>query len=483
MDINSFLEIEQKYNLYNDKIDGINYWIYSRFLIWNEVLLRSKMNLATAHNLPKKTLSSAASTGFQLIKNSLSVKKIPPQPIDICFMNHSRRVKIDNYYECIYTDALAQIYSNSVVLEHPYQLTHLTPVFTKNLIYIDDIALKGNLFSIAYQKFCKKEYLKLLTKIEEKIKEPIEELEKIYALSINLRQVCRLIAKQILIYKGKYPGFKKLISKINPKLLIEVVHYDMDCMIVNEICREMNIPTIELQHGMMSDHIAYQYAADKEIAQFPQKVFLFSEYWKKCIRLPISNENIIATGFPYFEKRLQCTKKPTIYNDNKINILFISQGTIGKQLSELAISLSTKLDQTKYRIIFKLHPGEIAVWKELYSALQDSAVQVIENTDYTLYDYFLISNIQVGVYSTALNEGMGFGLHTFIYRIEAAECMRKLCESNYAVYVKDAQELSENIQNIVPNHTQTTNFWELNALENMQKEINHYLKANALEGH
>ena len=33
MDINSFLEIEQKYNLYNDKIDGINYWIYSRFLM------------------------------------------------------------------------------------------------------------------------------------------------------------------------------------------------------------------------------------------------------------------------------------------------------------------------------------------------------------------------------------------------------------------------------------------------------------------
>ena len=391
-------------------------------------------------------------------------------------MNHSRRVLNDTFYECIYTDELASHFSDKVVLEHPYQLKHLSPVLTQNLIYTDYIAVRGNLYFILCKRFLRKRYNELISLIEAKTKPALTAIENAYAITLNKDKVYHLIAKQILTYKGKYPCFKKLLSKIHPKILIEVVHYDMDCMIANEIGRELGTVTIELQHGMMSDHIAYSYASDVDIVQFPQKIFLFSEYWKRCIRLPIASENIIATGFPYFEKKKQSLIIPHDFSDGRTNILFLSQGSIGKQLSELAVSLSHKLDADRYRILFKLHPGERAIWKELYGSLIDSDVITLFDDKYSLYDYFNISAVQVGVYSTALYEGLGFGLHTFIYHIGAADCMKDLCSASYASYIEDAAELCDKLNDISSSTVSGKEFWQTNALDNMHSEINKYLK-------
>lgn len=471
MDLKHFLEVEKKYRLYTDSIAGVNYWVYSRFLLWNEIILRQKINFAKAHNLPKQNLFTKGISCCRLLKNAFCRKKLPAASVSICFMNHSRRVKNGSFYECVYTDELAALYSDSVVLEHPYQLTHLTPVPTKHLIYTDSIAIKGNLHYLLYKRFHTKKYENLLKEIENRIRQPLNELEEAYCLTFDRMQVCCLIAKQILIYKGKYPCFQKLISKINPKLLVEVVHYDMDCMIANEICRQRNITTVELQHGMMSGHIAYQYDSDSELCQLPQKIFLFSDYWRSCIHLPIADAGILAVGYPYYEKKRNETQKNNIYSDSKINLLFISQGTIGKQLSELAAELAKKLDTEKYRIVYKLHPGELAIWEDKYPGLRNEAIEVIYKNDFSLYDYFKISSMQIGVYSTALYEGIGFGLPTCIYHIEAADCMENLCSAGFASYVNNADELYQYIQQRTDAPQVLNTLWKSDALKNMQREL------------
>lgn len=87
---------------------------------------------------------------------------------------------------------------------------------------------------------------------------------------------------------------------------MEVVSYSRRCMVVNEIAEEMDIPTVELQHGTMGEeHGAYNFPEGYKIKQFPKYVFLFSEYWINKASIPISQENRKIVGFPYLEKWLQ----------------------------------------------------------------------------------------------------------------------------------------------------------------------------------
>lgn len=92
-------------------------------------------------------------------------------------------------------------------------------------------------------------------------------------------------------------------------MILEVVSYNLDCMIFNEIAYEKKINTIELQHGVMSGSIAYYYPKNVLIKQFPQKVFLFSDYWKNCISVPLEDKNVISVGYPISKSKLKNTKK------------------------------------------------------------------------------------------------------------------------------------------------------------------------------
>ncbi len=48
----------------------------------------------------------------------------------------------------------------------------------------------------------------------------------------------------------------------------------------------------------------------------------------------------------------------------KKQIIFISQGITGKELSKKAVELSD--NNNGYKIIYKLHPGEFAEWDKEY---------------------------------------------------------------------------------------------------------------------
>ena len=151
--------------------------------------------------------------------------------------------------------------------------------------------------------------------------------------------------------------------------------------------------------------------------------------------------------------------------------IFISQGTIGSKLSELAWELSKIIDGEKYRIFFKLHPGEFSVAAERYRDLYKTDVVVISDDRYSLYDYFATSSVQVGVYSTAVFEGLGFGLDTYIYKIEMSGNMKELVDAGYVKYVKDSLELKNNIKISKFESNTQENFWVFNSIGRMKSEI------------
>lgn len=469
-----FNEIEKKYFLYEDSIDGVNYWMYSRWDIWNYLMSLQNPNIGKPQNQPKG-VGFRLKSYVKLLYNLLFGRRIRKKKVDLLFIIHERKVKVNGIYVCKYTDAIRRQYKDYYAFERLYEMGHLKPTDNHNLVYLDRISVNGNINYYTEMMFRRKRYKRLLNEIKRHMIAPVQELEEVFQISISLEYIARLIAQKILICKKKYQEYERVFSKIHPKLVIEVVHYSMDCMIINELAKKRGIRTAELQHGnIFDDHISYQYASEKVIKQLPDEIWLLSEYWKSEIHMPIEEQYLIPVGFPYFEKCIGKYMENCKNERDRKTILFISQGPIGRQLSEFAVSFAKMCSKEKYRIIYKLHPGEVSIWKEQYIELkQCDCIEVIENRDIDLYQLFAESDIQVGVYSTAIYEGIGFGLDTFICDLPYADDMKRLCQEGYAMLVKTPEELLEYVakpRGSTHDMNEQT-FWTKDALSNINKQI------------
>ena len=153
-------------------------------------------------------------------------------------------------------------------------------------------------------------------------------------------------------------------------------------------------------------------------------------------------------GFSYFQEQ---SKKFKNISANDKQILFISQGVIGKYLSALALKAAEKLPD--YNIIYKLHPGEYETWKnydDLVKASKLENVKVIDNSEIELYQLFAQSEYQIGAFSTAIYEGLMFNCKTFILDVPGIEYLNDLIDDGYVYKINDADDLVENLEKFSP---------------------------------
>ena len=162
-------------------------------------------------------------------------------------------------------------------------------------------------------------------------------------------------------------------------------------------------------------------------------------------------------GFPYFEENSKTYIEIAGNKDKETNqkqILFISQGVIGKYLSKLAYELASNLNQNEmeednnkdYTFIYKLHPGEYGTWRENYDYLRKANDEfdnftVIDKSEPPLYELFAKSNYQIGAFSTAIYEGLAFNCKTFIIDVPGVEYLDDLIDKNIVKKVKSSEEL------------------------------------------
>ncbi|RBP58083.1 hypothetical protein DES36_12518 [Alkalibaculum bacchi] len=469
------LQIEEEHDLLSRKINDFYYWGYIRFSI--DSLSRDfKQNNNVMEFMRLKDY-----LGIFLnctIYNPLLLKK---NRKSIIIINHQRRVKNGSYYECIYTDKLAEILEKDVyIMEFLNKGTHLKPTQTKNLLYMDFV----NVFAVIQKHLNKGGNKKIMDQITKEVDFLYKILSSKLDININQSELQNLIAREYYRYHYRKKWLNMILKKLQPKLIIEVVSYEINRMIVNEIAYSKNIPVIELQHGIIGkEHISYNFSMKQKLPFFPTDIFVFSDFWKNTARWPIENESVHVTGFPYIENQIEkygCTSK----NKNTLNILIISQPLYGKVLSELAISLYKELSRynTEFKIIYKLHPEEYMNWEIAYKELSVNRekIEVVCRNEHSIYHYFNICNIQVGAISTALFEGIAFNLKTYILKTRESEIyMQDLVKSNLALLISNANQMIEDLlqlKNKADIDVDINYFWEKDALTNVLLEIDNILK-------
>jgi len=166
----------------------------------------------------------------------------------------------------------------------------------------------------------------------------------------------------------------KVIPRIRNKIaFVHCASYLGSMSILTKILHSAGFKVIEVQHGFVSEeHYAYNYPQscienkNHQCREYlPDYLLMFGDYWGKTI-------------------------------------LIVSQGTVTERMVNIAKKLSRTFSD--YKIIFKLHPGEIP-FKERYSLLENLPnIEIIGN--YNIYELIAKNNIIIGYNSTTLFEAL-----------------------------------------------------------------------------
>ena len=485
--------LEEKYELNHKKIQDCYPWQLIRMYLYYEIT--RKTNVFESAQQSSLSLLDKINSFLPFLKNSILSNPLSgKENVDVLIFDHPRKVIFKDEYQDIYSyflkDTLNENGKSFETIESPYLNNHYR---TKNNIKENHVKFNDRILLGSFIHKTRNRKKVPFTEEEKNLIDSVKsEIESIFKIEIDL---FRIIEDHILNFQYDYEKYIELLQKRNPKAVFLVVAYENKALIA--ACKKMNIEIIELQHGTISPyHLGYSYPentmksdnAIKEIEYFPDKILSFGDYWKNASYYPIESDKIISMGFPYFEENSKTfmqmaedkdnknkdnendnenkdnendnenkdneNKDNENDNENKDNknkqILFISQGVIGKYLSklayEIALNLNDENNDSNYRFIYKLHPGEYGTWRENYEYLIKATnefddFEVIDESQPPLYELFAKSHYQIGAFSTAIYEGLAFNCKTFIIDVPGVEYLDDLIDKNIVKKVKNSEEV------------------------------------------
>jgi hypothetical protein len=424
-----FLRLEAELGLFDLSVDGTPLWERVRFGAGRQVFTNT-LDFGTAHS----SISFDPSDYFQGIaswaKNWFVRNPFLADEHELLFYGHPRRQQLDDgYWWDIYCDPLYQESEFDYYhVEEPYLNDHARPAKTENLGYLDVIEYTSTLL----RKLGLVD-VDIPSTTVERIRDAEAAFATEFAVEVDLLGEVR---RSLNIRQTTRPLYRRLLRRINPSIAFVVVSYGKEPFI--EACQKESVPVVELQHGVINEyHYGYSYPGGREKEMFPDYLFTFGEFWNTAAEFPIPDERVISVGYPHLEQELEKYSEIT----DRGQLVFISQGTVGEELSKVAVELAEN-DSFEKDIVYKLHPGEYDRWREAYPWFVDAGLRVIDGSGPSLYRLFAESDAQVGVSSTALFEGLRFDLDTYVFNLPSAEYSIPLIRVGAAELVESVTELA-----------------------------------------
>ena len=408
--------LEEKYDLLDFEIEGVKVWQSMRMNIYFQLAQETGL-FSLPHT--KFTRKDIIRNSSKILFNCVFYNPLLLKKADILVISHPRTKLVDGEYIDIYThyfiNDLLQSGASLAVLELDYLGKHFSePKSYKKYL---DFKLVFEIVAKFFQRSNADSNEKMLAnKVD-------DEIHQKYGIRINLLAQFMIHTRY---FKNMYFLYSLILKKVKPNKVYLVVSYGKAALI--QAAKDLNIRTIEFQHGTFSQyHLGYSYPKRSlPLAYFPDELYVWSDFWKKLIKFPIADENVKIFGFKYLEL------KKTMYshiNKQKDRVIFLSQGALGDSMAKLLLD---NFDKFKHMDIkYKLHPGEYERWSSYLNLSKLSNypnVEILTNCD--LYSEFAKAEYQVGVFSTAIWEGVEFGCKTILFDLPGIENMKKFIELN-----------------------------------------------------
>lgn len=349
------------------------------------------------------------------------------------FFHSARRAKHeDGFWWDIYCDPIYESCELDYIhMEKPYSMKHWRPPRTDNLRYTDLIIIGSEI-----QKKIGINTPSIPPNTRDKLRQANNRIHEIFEVNIDLvdKTIAALHNRNTRLWM-----YERLLKRINPSVVVVVSSYNQETLI--EACNKCDVTVVEIQHGVIhSSHFGYSYKGARNKVYFPDYLLTWGDFWSNNVDYPISDNKVKSVGFPYLEQNYK--QYMDISPNNQL--LFISQGSVGRKLSKFAIKIN-RHPEFKWNIVYKLHPGEYDRWQSDYPWLKKSDIEVIDNSENSLYELFAGSKAQIGVSSTAIYEGLMFDLETYIFNCKGTRVVTPLIEEGVATTVDSVEELLENL--------------------------------------
>jgi len=253
-------------------------------------------------------------------------------------------------------------------------------------------------------------------------------LRIILYMSIRLRQRYKsliiLLDKEDLFFRGGYHNFIRnfsnyiinfsktliLASFYRPKLAVFICSYGKESHI--HAYKKLGIPTIELQHGIITRfHAGYNYPLEPKNI-FPDYFFLWGDGWHNNISFPIKDDCIKIIG--YYLQEI----KPDKDELRSIDCCIISQPYFNDELVQYANNYQQA--NPSEVVFFRLHPNDFADHLK-YKSLLDSRITI--SNDGPINEILMASYKAVGVSSTSMFECLIHKVEVYLLKIPGVEYM------------------------------------------------------------
>lgn len=414
-----FLEIEEKNNVFDLKYQDVYFWKLIRFELFE--LIKKELGVSEeGHPLTKKDkIVKALKLIWFSFCNIKRVKQIKTS--DVMFLTHGRKTLVDGEFTDIYLNRKMKELDDSnisyTVIDRPDHYGNHLGEMKNNYLYFERFGfiIREGFYKIFINKID-------LNSNKENIENIKLDIKEMLGIDINLEF---LIKRRIFRFKHDLKYYKLLLDKINPKKIYLVVSYGKEDLIY--VAKMKNIVVLEMQHGVISTyHMGYHFPYNINIPYVPNQIVVQGKYWIDSVAYPI-NCNINVDTINTFNTQLTTNDLP-----KENSVVFISQGSIGRELSKIAAGFCMNNSINCY---YKLHPSEFNIWKSNYKELvianQLGKINIVMQ-EHNIYELIQKSKYVIGVYSTAIYESLMYDYtKVYVINIEGYQYMDYLIKNNY----------------------------------------------------
>lgn len=413
------------------------------------------------------------------LKESLLPLSLPTKKGMICgFSSTESRKEVQGTYYDIYLDPLYEIFGDKfAVFEWPSESgrrrKYKGGVYSKTYVPMHIPLYTKTFWNILFYKLSKRKGFTLRSE---------KTLLAIIDIISNQSHVEKSAVKDkmyefITIFYCMKQFLRSILLKLKPKMVLIRCGYGRFPMALSQACRELNIPSIELQHGLITaNHPAYTKRTSSTNRDCtPEYLFTHGDVFSNIVKQGglFEKNKVVAVGFPYLEQRKKETqtsiprKKESSFMHS---ILFTSQWIAADEIQTFIERVAQQLQKKDKTIgiIFKPHPYD----NREYSSLKHYANITIADKYEDIFTIFPTVEIHATVYSISGLEAMTFGKpNLFVDLKDISESGNpSIAAHSPDEFIDAIQKILGSYEDAVENAYELANiFFKRGALTNMEK--------------
>jgi hypothetical protein len=387
--------------------------------LWNllRVFLYSNFQKLGEQASQKKSRIPSMKPVLSIIKESLQPLRLHQQ-IPICGFSssESRKLYNDTYYD-IYLDPLYDILGDRLtVFEWPEttgtRRNYEKPVYSRHYIPMHiPITTKAFWNLLMYQATGHRTFS---IHSEHTLKDILDFIST--TASVDKVQLTANIYDFITVFVHIKQFLSTVLKKVRPQAVLIRCGYGRFPMALSQACREHGIPSIELQHGLITVYLpAYRRSTPTTNQDcVPEYLLAQGDLYADMVREGnlFDSTKVFSTGYPYLEKKLkekqENQKLKQSFSHFPRNLLFTSQWIVAEETQHFMETVVDLLEERHLDVgvLFKPHPYD----RNDYTKMRKHDRMILIDKYEDTFKLFALADIHSTVYSTSGLEAMAFAV-------------------------------------------------------------------------